>query len=53
MYSKVKEMKRMKDALLRQHEARILKEMEEAKAFSWKKIWKAIELSSIYSVLGE
>ena len=43
----------MKDKLLRQHEAKILSEMEELKVFSWKRLWKAIELSSIYSVLGE
>ncbi len=43
----------MKEKLLRQHEAKILREMEESKAFSWKRLWKAIELSSIYSVLGE
>lgn len=43
----------MKEKLLRQHEAKILKEIEESKAFSWKRLWKAIELSSIYSVLGE
>ncbi len=43
----------VKEKLLRQHEAKILKEMESAKAFSWKRLWKAIELSSIYNVLGE
>ncbi len=43
----------MKDRALRQYEAKILKEMEESKVFSWKRIWKAIELSSLYNVLGE
>ena len=43
----------MKDNLIRQCEVKILREMEESKAFSWKRLWKAMELSSIYSVLGE
>ena len=43
----------MRDVILRQCEAKIMKEMEETKVFSWKRLWKAIELSSIYSVLGE
>ena len=43
----------MKEKLIRQCEEKILREMEESKAFSWKRLWKAMELSSIYSVLGE
>ncbi len=42
----------MRDAELRQYEAKIMKEMEESKAFSWKRLWKAFELSSICSVLS-
>ena len=38
---------------LREYEAKIRKELEESKAFSWKRLWKAIELSNIYSVLCE
>ncbi len=53
VYSREKGVKTMKDMALRQYEAKILKEMEESKAFSWKRIWKAIELSSLYNVLGE
>lgn len=45
---KWKELNKMSDIALRQYEAKILKEMEEAKAFSWKKLWKAIELSNLY-----
>ena len=43
----------MREVILRECEAKIMKEMEESKAFSWKRLWKAMELSSIYSVLGE
>ena len=43
----------MRNQELRQYESKILKEMEESKAFSWKRLWKAIELSSLYNVLGE
>ncbi len=38
---------------MRNYEKKLLKEMEEAKLFSWKKLWKAIELSSIYNKMGE
>lgn len=43
----------MSDIALRQYEAKIRKEMEEAKAFSWKKLWKAIELSNLYNMMAE
>lgn len=43
----------MRDVVLRQYEAKILKELEESKAFSWKRLWKAIELSSICNVLSK
>lgn len=42
----------MRDAELRQYEAKIIREMEAAKAFSWKRLWKAIELSSICNALN-
>lgn len=38
---------------LRNYEKKLMKEMEEAKFFSWKKLWKAIELSSLYSMVSE
>ena len=38
---------------MRSYEKKLLKEMEEAKFFSWKKLWKAIELSSIYNMMCE
>ena len=38
---------------MRSYEKKLLKEMEEAKFFSWKKLWKVIELSSIYNKIGE
>ncbi len=38
---------------LRKYEAKLIKEMEETKFFSWKRLWKAIELSSIYNKVGE
>ncbi len=38
---------------MRKYEQQIIKEMEEAKFFSWKRIWKAVQLSSLYNVLGE
>lgn len=37
---------------LRKYEQQIIKEMESAKFFSWKRIWKAIELSSICDMLS-
>lgn len=36
---------------MRNYERKLLKEMEEASF--WKKLWKAIELSSIYNKMGE
>lgn len=38
---------------MRKYEEQIIKEMENEKFFSWKRFWKAVQLSSLYNVLGE
>lgn len=38
---------------MRKYEQQIIKEMEEAKFFSWKRIWKAFQLSSLLNAYGE
>ena len=38
---------------MRKYEQQIIKEMEEAKFFSWKRLWKAYQLSSILNAYGE
>lgn len=38
---------------MRKYEQQIIKEMEEAKFFSWKRIWKAYQLSSLLNAYGE
>ena len=38
---------------MRNYEKKLLKEMEEAKFFSWKRIWKAFQLSSLLNAYGE
>ena len=43
----------MRDVILRECEAKIMKEMEETKVFSWKRLWKAIELSSICNAMSK
>lgn len=38
---------------MRKYEQQIIKEMEEAKFFSWKRLWKAYQLSSLLNAFGE
>lgn len=38
---------------IRKYEEQIIKEMEETKFFSWKRIWKAIQLSSLLNAYGK
>lgn len=38
---------------MRKYEQQIIKEMENAKFFSWKRIWKAYQLSSLLNAFGE
>lgn len=42
----------MMDKALREYEQRLIKEMENTKFFSWKRIRMAIELSSICDMLS-
>ncbi len=37
---------------LRKYEEKLLKELEETKLFSWKRIWKTIELTSVCEALN-
>lgn len=38
---------------LRAYEEKVIKELEETKFFSWKRLWKTIELSGICSTLSK
>ena len=38
---------------MRKYEQQIIKEMAEAKFFSWKRLWKAYQLSSLLNAFGE
>lgn len=41
------------DKELRAYEEKLIKELEETKFFSWKRLWKTMELSAVCSSLSK